>query len=110
MHRKVSSEIQSLIDLTLQNPQSEGSFRAVLILLENAPDSSIVVDALAQIDPALVADEAMREQAAELLIGADAPGPSRAVEARATRNGFECRQLGSKANDTAAKAANRHHV
>ena len=73
MHKKVSPEIQSLIDLTLQNPQSEGSFRAVLILLENAPDSSIVVDGLAQIDPALITDEALREKAAELLTGADAP-------------------------------------
>jgi len=73
MHRKVSSDIQSLIDLHLQNPEAEGSFRAVLILLGNVPDSSIVRDALAQIDPATVADGALRDQAAELLDGADHP-------------------------------------
>ncbi len=72
MHRKVSSDIQSLLDLTIQNPKAEGSFRAALILLENAPDSSIVVDALAQIDPDTIADESLRDKAAELLIGAEA--------------------------------------
>ena len=72
MHRKVSSDIQSLLDLTIENPKAEGSFRAALILLENVPDSSIVVDALAQIDPETIADESLRDKAAELLIGAEA--------------------------------------
>ena len=73
MHRKVSSDIQSLLDLHIENPSTEGSFRAVLILLGNVPDSSIVRDALAQIDPQTVSDESLRDQAAELLTGADAP-------------------------------------
>ncbi len=72
MHRKVSSDIQSLLDLTIQNPKAEGSFRAALILLENVPDSSIVVDAIAQIDPETITDESLRDKAAELLIGAEA--------------------------------------
>jgi len=73
MHRKVSSDIQSLLDLTNQNPEAIGSFRAALILLENVPDSSIVVDALAQINPEIISDETLREKAAELLKGADEP-------------------------------------
>jgi len=73
MHGNVSSDIQSLIDLHIQNPQAEGSFRAILILLDNVPDSSIVRDALDQIDPKSVVDETLRDRAAELLDGADAP-------------------------------------
>lgn len=72
MHRRVHGEIQSLIDLHADNPQAEGMFRAVLVLLADAPDSSIVRDALAQIDPGTVASPDLRAKAAELLTGADA--------------------------------------
>lgn len=72
MQKKVNSDVQSLVDLVIQNPGIEGSFRALLIVLGNAPDSSVIVDALNQLDPQQIQSEQLKSDAAELLAKANA--------------------------------------
>ena len=73
MPRKTNSDIQNLVDLVVRTPEIEGSFKALLILLDNAPDSSVIADALAQIEPEKIASEEQKAEAARLLDKADAP-------------------------------------
>ncbi len=70
--QKVSVETQTLVDLVVREPSSEGAFRALLILLQNSPDSSVISGALAQIEPASIGSAALRDEAVELLRKADA--------------------------------------
>lgn len=67
-----ASEIQPLIDLAKAHPGMDATIRAILTLLEKAPDSQIITSALAQLDPETIGDEGLREQGAALLIKADA--------------------------------------
>lgn len=55
-----------------RSAQNEGAMRAVLLLLEQAPDSSLVVDALRQIEPRSITRADLRSKAAALLRLADA--------------------------------------
>ncbi|WP_299477383.1 ATP-binding protein [uncultured Roseibium sp.] len=72
MQRDIPEDIQSLIDLVAQNGSNDGAMRAVLVLLEQAPDSSVIVDGLGQIEPGLVSNAELRARAATLLRKADA--------------------------------------
>ncbi|MEM9633050.1 MAG: ATP-binding protein [Pseudomonadota bacterium] len=47
--------------------------RAVLVLLEQAPDSSVIIDGLGQIEPDLISNTDLKVRAATLLRKADAP-------------------------------------
>lgn len=67
-----TSELQSLIDLTIQSTTPDASFRAILIVLQQAPDSTVIVDALIQIDPTMILERSLRTLAADLLVDADA--------------------------------------
>lgn len=73
MVQKVNAETQTLVDLVLKEPSSEGAFRALLILLQNSPDSSVITDALAQIRPESIENPALRADAATLLQKANHP-------------------------------------
>lgn len=73
MSQALATEIQSVVDLAKANPRVEGTFRAMLILLENAPDSAVITGALGQIDANSIESAELREQAANLLHKADAP-------------------------------------
>ena len=72
MARTDPSEIQSLVDLAKAHPGMDATVRAIMTLLENAPDSQIITGTLAQLDPGTISDEGLREQGAALLIKADA--------------------------------------
>ncbi|SFT76849.1 ATPase family associated with various cellular activities (AAA) [Pseudovibrio denitrificans] len=73
MSQSLSEEIQPLIEIWQQNPNSVGSLRAVLILLEQSPDSGIIIETLGSIDTDQVLDQAIREKAATLLREAGSP-------------------------------------
>ncbi|MES0869701.1 ATP-binding protein [Pseudovibrio sp. SCP19] len=73
MSQNLSEEIQPLIEIWQQNPNSVGSLRAVLILLEQSPDSGIIIETLGSIDTDQVLDQAIREKAATLLREAGSP-------------------------------------
>ena len=70
--QKVNAETQTLVDLVLKEPGSDGAFRALLILLQNSPDSSVIAGALGQIEPDSVGNADLRQDAAQLLQKADA--------------------------------------
>ena len=70
---RLAQDVQSVVELAKANPAMEGLFQALLLLLENAPDSSIVAEALTQIDPAACANAEHRQKAAELLMRGERP-------------------------------------
>lgn len=72
MQADISGEIQALINVMTQSPENDGVLRAVLVLLEQAPDSSVIIDGLAQIDPDQIANAELKARAATLLRKADA--------------------------------------
>ncbi|MDA7967268.1 ATP-binding protein [Ruegeria sp.] len=67
MVSKLEAQYQELVDLVVTGHAREASFRALLVLLKEAPDSSVIRDALAQTDPAVIETDALRSEAAELL-------------------------------------------
>ncbi len=73
MSQPLTSDIASLVDLVKSNPSMEASFRALVVLLGTAPDSSVIVSAFGQLDPEACPSPELREQAAALLDKADAP-------------------------------------
>jgi SpoVK/Ycf46/Vps4 family AAA+-type ATPase len=74
----LARDIQSVVDLTKQNPAMEGMFQALLVVLENAPDRNIIAAALAQLDPTQHANESHRQRAANLLVRSEQPELARA--------------------------------
>ena len=73
MRKSVTEDIGALID-TIQSGVAAGpGFRALVVILSEAPDSSVIVSTLSKIDPVNINDEALRRRAADLLIKADAP-------------------------------------
>ena len=68
----LSADLQSIVDLASANPDNIGTFRALLILLEQQSDSAIITNALSSFDPDQIEDDALRTRAADLLSDADA--------------------------------------
>jgi SpoVK/Ycf46/Vps4 family AAA+-type ATPase len=64
---RLASDVQSVVDMTKSNPGMEGLFQALLVVLENASDKSIIAMALAQLDPNHITNAALRKRAAKLL-------------------------------------------
>ncbi len=67
------ADVKALADLAQANPDNDAILRALLVLLQNAPDSAVITEALHGISPTPTTDPALREQAAKLLHNADAP-------------------------------------
>jgi len=67
MMSRLSSDIQSVVEMTKAHPGVDGLFHALLVVLENAPDGSIISGALTQIDPNECQNPQHRRRAAELL-------------------------------------------
>jgi len=70
---RLSPEIQSVVEMTKAHPAVDGLFHALLVALENAPDSSIISAALSQIDPDQCQNPQNRQRAANLLARSDSP-------------------------------------
>ena len=64
---QLSPEIRQLRSACLSNPGMSGVLRALLVLLEQAPDGAIIAAALEGIDPETIDDADLRERAARLL-------------------------------------------
>ena len=75
---RLAQDVQSVVDLAKANPAMEGLFQALLLLLENASDSSIVAEALTQIDPDSCVNAGHRQRAADLLIRGERPDLAKA--------------------------------
>ena len=73
MSQPLTDDIRSMVDMVKANPSMEAGLRALLLLLGNAPDSSVIVTALGQLDADACESDELREQAAALLNKADAP-------------------------------------
>lgn len=69
-----AEDLQALIHLVQSSPQPDASFRALLVLLSDAPDSSNIIEAISQIDPAKIGDVNLRARAGQLLEKAGAAG------------------------------------
>jgi SpoVK/Ycf46/Vps4 family AAA+-type ATPase len=63
----LTPELQAVVDAAIRSPESEGLFQALLMLLENAPDSKVVAAALGQFSPSTYANPRLRQQAVNLL-------------------------------------------
>jgi SpoVK/Ycf46/Vps4 family AAA+-type ATPase len=74
----LAKDIQSVVDLTKGNPQTDGLFQALLVVLENAPDRSIIAQALSQLDPNTQKSPELRQRAANLLVQSSNPELARA--------------------------------
>lgn len=70
MAQTLPAEIQQLRSLTKDNPGLDGMLNAMLVLLDNASDSSLIVNALNGINPAQYDNAALRQKAADLLADA----------------------------------------
>jgi SpoVK/Ycf46/Vps4 family AAA+-type ATPase len=68
-----AADLDAFVTTIVSGSQPEPTFRALLVLLSAAPDSSLIVSALSKIDPALITDATLRSRAADLLFKADAP-------------------------------------
>ena len=77
MPHDLSPEIQELKSLASAHPGVDGMLQAMLVLLENAADSAVVISALDGIDAQAYGNEVLREKAADLLT--DAGNPSLAA-------------------------------
>ena len=58
----LTPELQAVVDAAIRSPESEGLFQALLMLLENAPDSKIVAAALSQFSPSTCANPRLRRR------------------------------------------------
>lgn len=67
------ADIKALADLAQANPGNNAILRALLILLQNAPDSAVITEALQAITPIPATDPALCALAAKLLTNANAP-------------------------------------
>lgn len=67
-----NDDLQALVELTNANPSVGGSFQALLIVLEQAPDSAVIIGTLSQVDAGQIANVDHRRKAAKLLRDADA--------------------------------------
>lgn len=65
-------DVKSLTDLVQAHPGNDALLRALLVLLQNAPDSAVITEALQSIAPAATTEPALRVQAAKLLSDANA--------------------------------------
>src|SRR5690348_8005189 len=74
---RLSSDVQSVVEMTKAHPGVDGLFHALLVVLENAPDGSIISGALTQIDPNQCQNLQHRRRAAELLDRSDNPDLAR---------------------------------
>ena len=74
---RLSSDVQSVVEMTKAHPGVDGLFHALLVVLENAPDGSIISGALTQIDPNQCQNPQHRRRAAELLDRSDHPDLAR---------------------------------
>jgi hypothetical protein len=74
----LAKDIQSVVDLTKGNPQTDGLFQALLVVLENAPDRSTIAQALSQLDPNTQKSPELRQRAANLLVQSSNPELARA--------------------------------
>lgn len=74
---RLSSEVQSVVELAKAHPDADGAFHALLTVLENASDSSVVSAALSQIDPSQCLNPQYRQRAVELLTRSDNPDLAR---------------------------------
>lgn len=72
MQNNFNDELNELINQAIQSPHSDGCFRAILILLENSPDSRVIIDSLGKFDPTLIKNDTLRIKAADLLDNSDA--------------------------------------
>ena len=84
MQGEISEDVQSLIGLVKNGSENQGAMRAVLLLLEQAPDSSLIVAALGQIEPDSISSADLRSKAAALLRKADAHSLANDWHARTT--------------------------
>jgi SpoVK/Ycf46/Vps4 family AAA+-type ATPase len=75
---RLAQDIQAVVDLAKANPAMEGLFHALLVVLENAPDSTIISEALAQVDPTQCRNADYRQRAANLLVKSNRPELARA--------------------------------
>lgn len=66
------SEIKGLVDLVEKNPGNDAMFKALLLLLENSSDSTVIIEALEMVQPHEKFSEDNKDKAAELLRNADA--------------------------------------
>ncbi|GLH76817.1 hypothetical protein SSBR45G_17250 [Bradyrhizobium sp. SSBR45G] len=73
----LSSDVQSVVDMTKAHPGVDGLFHALLVVLENAPDGAIIAAALTQVDPGQCQNPQHRRRAAELLDRSDNPDLAR---------------------------------
>lgn len=73
MPQALTPEIEQIRSLALASPDVDGLMQAMLVLLENAPDSAVIVGALEDIDPALYQNERLRARIAGLLEKAGRP-------------------------------------
>lgn len=65
-------DVKSMVDLVRTNPDASGGFTALLLLLENVSDSGVIVTALRDVTPDMVADVRLRTRASALLEKANA--------------------------------------
>src|SRR5262249_3935320 len=70
---RLSSDVQSVVEMAKAHPGVDGLFHALLVVLENAPDGSIIAAALTKIDPSQCQNPGHRRRAAELLDRSDNP-------------------------------------
>lgn len=75
---RLSADIQSVVDLAKASDPVGGLFQALLVILENAPDRSIIAAALEQISPETIAESDHRQRAANLLLRGDRADLARA--------------------------------
>jgi SpoVK/Ycf46/Vps4 family AAA+-type ATPase len=70
---RLAQDVQSVVELAKANPAMEGLFQALLVVLENAPDRSMIAAALSQIDPTQCNNPEHRQRAANLLVRSEQP-------------------------------------
>jgi len=66
------SEIKSIVDFLEQNSSDDAMFKALLLLLENASDSTVIIEALEMVQPHEKFSEDNKDKAVELLKNAEA--------------------------------------
>lgn len=73
MHPALSPELTELKTLTSANPGVDGMLQAMLVLLEDAADSAVIVGALDGLDARTYSNDGLRRKAADLLSHAGRP-------------------------------------
>jgi len=74
---RLSSDVQSVVEMAKAHPGVDGLFHALLVVLESAPDGSIISGALTQLDPNQFQNPGHRRRAADLLDRSDNPSLAR---------------------------------